>query len=473
MIASKFGRGTAYSTRAITCFLAAVVLTLSLVAGARVARAGADDYPAPWRAPSAPDSLVDSWGEYSRECTSFAAFRLSSRNGFTMPFHDNAVGWGSDAQARGYSVNMTPAVGSIAWWTMAPSGHVAWVEAINGSNVTIEEYNWNFTHNYSERTIAANSVSGYIHFKDMANSASDHDPFGSLDLVQPQVGGIRVAGWAIDPDAGTAAIWVHVYVDGAFQQAVLANGYRSDLASTYPAYGGYHAFDAVIPYHWGGTHSVTVYAINTGTGANQTVGSQTAMVNYDYTVQGQVQGDFTGDGKKDVAVFYDYTGGQSKLIELIGTGAGFNNPAVVWDSGPGNWDWSHTKPMVADFNGDGKSDIAVFYDYGNAQTKLVMFLSNGTGFNAQYVTWDSGAGNFEWPRAMAAAGDFTGDGKADVAALYNYPGGQSKLLVFAGNGAGQLTPLGSPAWDSGPGNWEWSRTKLGAADMMVTARRIS
>jgi len=44
-------------------------------------------------------------------------------------------------------------VGSIAWWS---SGHVAWVEAVNGSNVTIEEYNFNFTHNYLVfRTYAA------------------------------------------------------------------------------------------------------------------------------------------------------------------------------------------------------------------------------------------------------------------------------------------------------------------------------
>ena len=68
----------------------------------------------------------------------------------------------------GTRFDMKPAVGSIAWWS---TGHVAWVEAVNGSNVTIEEYNFNFTYNYSERTIAASSVSGYIHFKDIAPSA--------------------------------------------------------------------------------------------------------------------------------------------------------------------------------------------------------------------------------------------------------------------------------------------------------------
>jgi surface antigen len=76
----------------------------------------------------------------------------------------NADVWGTWASSHNYTVDMKAAVGSVAWWS---SGHVAWVESINGSNVTIEEYNFNFPHNYDERTIAASSVSGYIHFQDI------------------------------------------------------------------------------------------------------------------------------------------------------------------------------------------------------------------------------------------------------------------------------------------------------------------
>ena len=150
--------------RLATLALATTLLTAVGVLISSPAFAGTDDYPAPWRAPTAQDSMVDTWGMYNRECTSFVAWRLHSRNGFEMPFHDNATGWGHDATGRGYVVNMTPALGAVAWWS---SGHVAWVEAINGANITIEEYNRDFHGNYSERTIAANTVSGYIHFKDL------------------------------------------------------------------------------------------------------------------------------------------------------------------------------------------------------------------------------------------------------------------------------------------------------------------
>ena len=55
------------------------------------------------------------------------------------------------------------------------------------------------------------------------------------------------------------------------------------------------------------------------------------------------------------------------------------------------------------------------------------------------------------------ASDFTGDGKADIAAFYNYGGGLTKIFVFSGNGSGGFS---SPtvAWYSGAGNWEWGNT---------------
>lgn len=145
-----------------------VLLLLTTLLVNSSADAGTDDYPAVWRN-AAMDSTFDTWGEYNRECTSFVAWRLHARNGFEMPFHDNASGWSVDAQARGYAVTMTPTVGSVAWWASEPNGHVAWVESINSNGtITVEEYNHGLTGTYSERTIAAGSVNGYVHFKDLA-----------------------------------------------------------------------------------------------------------------------------------------------------------------------------------------------------------------------------------------------------------------------------------------------------------------
>lgn len=142
-----------------------LAVPIAIVASTGQAQAGSNTYPAKW-ANAPKDSIVDNWGEYNRECTSYAAWMLHSVNGFEMPFHDNAANWGPDARARGYSVNGTPAAGAI-YWTSAPQ-HVAWVESVNGNGtVTIEDYNSNYTGQWSERTVSTSSASGYIHFKDL------------------------------------------------------------------------------------------------------------------------------------------------------------------------------------------------------------------------------------------------------------------------------------------------------------------
>jgi surface antigen len=143
-----------------------------------------DDYPAQWR-DRPMDSVLDQWREYNRECTSFVAWALYSRNGFSMPFHDNANGWGPDAARRGYAVNSTPAVGSVAWSNAGTWGHVAYVVSVSGGSVTIEEYNEHFTGTYDKRTVASAAFTGYIHFKDQP--AEYEPPPPSTTTTSPPV----------------------------------------------------------------------------------------------------------------------------------------------------------------------------------------------------------------------------------------------------------------------------------------------
>lgn len=122
-----------------------------------------DDYPY-----TAVDA-VDPWRLYTRQCTSFVAFRLSKVNGFEIPAaYGNADAWGHRARREGYRVDMNPAIGAVAWWT-SPM-HIAWVSSIQGDMVEIEEYNYGTRYTYNRRLIHKNSVSGYIHFKDLAGS---------------------------------------------------------------------------------------------------------------------------------------------------------------------------------------------------------------------------------------------------------------------------------------------------------------
>lgn len=156
---------------AVKC--AAVVLSLVCLAsfGSSPAYAGAgDNYPDGWRLRPLGDAY-DTWGMATRYCTSWAAWALHDRNAFEMPFHDDAINWGRRASEFGYAVNGTPGRGSIAWWDNTEYGHVAYVESVSadGKTVNISEYNNPAGSGvYNARSISVGSVSGYIHFKDLA-----------------------------------------------------------------------------------------------------------------------------------------------------------------------------------------------------------------------------------------------------------------------------------------------------------------
>ncbi len=100
-------------------------------------------------------------------------------------------------------------------------------------------------------------------------------PFGHLDSATAVPGGVRVGGWAIDPDTA-APIAVHVYV-GTAGTALTAGTTRSDLATIFPAYGGAHGFSATLPAA-AGTYNVCAYGINTGIGANTSLGCRSVTV---------------------------------------------------------------------------------------------------------------------------------------------------------------------------------------------------
>ena len=127
-----------------------------------------DDYPLHYKNGSVE---IDQWRMYSRQCTSFVAFRLSSVNGFEIPpAYGNANEWGHRARREGYRVDSKPEVGSIAWSTEDYYGHVAWVSNVMGDQIEIEEYNYGVRERYNRRIVKASSMTGFIHFKDLVGN---------------------------------------------------------------------------------------------------------------------------------------------------------------------------------------------------------------------------------------------------------------------------------------------------------------
>ena len=125
---------------------------------------------------------------------------------------------------------------------------------------------------------------------------------------------------------------------------------------------------------------------------------------------------------------YDYGSGRMGIWKFTASGSTFT-PSASYVTGLNQWNVPATKFMTSgDFNGDGKADIAAMYDYGNGRMGIWNFTSHGTTYvpRASYVTglnqWNVPATKF------MTAGDFNGDGKADIAAMYDY--GRSQMGIW-------------------------------------------
>lgn len=201
--------------------------------------------------------------------------------------------------------------------------------------------------------------------------------------------------------------------------------------------------------------------------------------------------DFNGDGNLDVATAADSSISSSaqdlasrKLVALLfgnGTGNFGNQKNISFSSNVND-------VAVGDFNGDGRSDLAVggvpeqsFFSYDSPNSDLTILLNDGTanfssdgtipvqyGSSSNLSVGDfnsdgkldisyaggywvgEGTGNFTRSvsvflyasNGLTAAGDFNGDGKLDLAVSgYQEIGisGNSGLSVLFGNGTGKYT----------------------------------
>jgi hypothetical protein len=147
--------------------------------------------------------------------------------------------------------------------------------------------------------------------------------------------------------------------------------------------------------------------------------------------------DLNGDGEADVVGIFG-----SNLVVYLSNGDGTFTAGVPYSLGvasPGS-----TVISFADFNGDGKTDVAVS-TAGTAAGLEIVFLGNGDG-TFQAAKTSAGIPS-SCSTAFAVSGDFNGDGKPDLA--LNCPSTTTPELgvyILAGNGDGtfQASTLSIP-----------------------------
>lgn len=178
-----------------------------------------------------------------------------------------------------------------------------------------------------------------------------------------------------------------------------------------------------------------------------------------------VSGDFNGDGRDDLAALYGYGDGSNGMFTFLGQADGtFTTLPRSAYTGPGNWDATRGKLVAGDFNGDGRDDVVMFYDHGNCDTGAYTFVSKADGsFTNIFGSWRSGAGNWCQGNTTYVGGDFNGDGRDDVVGVYAYNDGSVTAWTLPSKTDGGFAST-LPSWHKNPGLWEWWRSKLTAGD---------
>ncbi len=185
--------------------------------------------------------------------------------------------------------------------------------------------------------------------------------------------------------------------------------------------------------------------------------------NFDAARAKATVGDFNGDGLQDIAFLYDYGNATSRIWILQSNGATFT-PVMAWFSGTGNFDATRAQITSGDFDHNGRTDIAVLYNYGNSTSRLWVFKFVGTATTmTATVGWYSGVGNFDATRVTLTSGTYDIDNLADIAMLYDYGASTCRLWTFNSDGP-SFTFTPHMAWSSGPGNFNAALVKITSGD---------
>ncbi len=153
-----------------------------------------------------------------------------------------------------------------------------------------------------------------------------------------------------------------------------------------------------------------------------------------------VAGDFTGNGRLDLAVidWIDENSPQGQVSVLLGNGDGTFQPGVQYAVG-----FFPTVIVASDFTGDGHLDLAVATNSeslaDNATVSLLRGNGDGTFQPARNCAFEEGIDSL-------VAGDFTGDGRLDLALADQV---SSTVSILPGDGDGTFqtqaeNPVSSP-----------------------------
>jgi hypothetical protein len=228
--------------------------------------------------------------------------------------------------------------------------------------------------------------------------------------------------------------------------AITADGAPGDysLTATVTGYGGTATPNGVVSFVDTSFSNNVLATASLGTGIPGIGFLESMSPSFGSYPAREVTADFNGDGIPDLAIISSdnsYGGGPYTVAVFLGNGDGtFRAGPTIQPSDM----WIYPSMISGDFNGDDKPDLAILSYDGSTTSYLTILLNNGDGsFNAKptVVAYRQGSTGGDVILGTMAAADFNGDGKLDLAVVGDYVS-SGGVTILLGNGDGTFAATG-------------------------------
>ncbi|MEU1244422.1 GH25 family lysozyme [Micromonospora parva] len=180
----------------------------------------------------------------------------------------------------------------------------------------------------------------------------------------------------------------------------------------------------------------------------------------------QLSGDFNGDGRDDAAMLYHYNDDSIELFtSLANASGGFGAYFGSYKLPANSWKWDSFRSIVGDFNGDGRSDLGAMYYQADGSITMHTALANTSGgfgaFTGSLTVPASAA--WKWDAIRLTSGDFNGDGRDDAAMLYHHKDESIELFTSLGTTSGGFGTF-TGSYKLPANSWKWNSFRTIAGD---------
>lgn len=341
--------------------------------------------------------------------------------------------------------DMTPAFSGVAdangTWTMRFTDNAAGdTGAVMAANLTIDA-GGGPPAGPAHVDFDGDSVSDYSVIRDestpLNGTTAKNWPKSYRERIQMRGENLKSANLGGPPPVGSTQVW---YIRNS-----------NDGSSTQSAFGE-SINDFVVPadFDGDGNSDIAVWRGLASTGPNGAFfyifnSSTSTMSTVDFGVQGDdptVVADYDGDGKADPAVYRcGISDGQCNFF-YKGSAGGGEITVVPWGFG----NFTTLFPGVGDFDGDSKADFIVQRTNPSAagQGQFVLLRSSDGG--VEFIDWGLNTD-------LIIPGDYDGDGKSDIAVARN-ESGQRVWYILERDGGTSVVPWGLSTDFLTPGDYD-------------------